>query len=92
MHFSKKEKEIIKQWFEHIARDSLHYGNGEALFPQEAFLLKKLEQNQEEIEFTRLELIMIADWMQKNIRAKYGDSEYLLGEEKSLYEKLKPYL
>jgi len=85
--FSTIEKNQILSWFQYYARDSRHYGNGEALFPSEGMILKKLKLSQE-VFFNSYELDLMKEWMFYNIKRKYGNAQYLIGDELALYHKL----
>lgn len=88
MLFTNKEKKVILDWFEYVSEDSKHYGDGLVIFPDEARLIKKLKKQEEETDFNEFDIRMIVDWMNTNIKRRYGDAKFLIGEECSLFTKL----
>ncbi len=86
---TKEEKEKILYWYEHVQKDSQHYGDGIAIFPEEQVIIDKLTSRKDgDFLFTENQIHIIADWMDKAIRGRFGKNIYVVPEEKSIYDKI----
>jgi hypothetical protein len=87
MEFTSEEKDQILAWYENVKNEQASYGNGAVTFTNEAMLVEKIQSNAQ-VAFNEYELDMIRDWMNRNIKKKYGQAVYLIGVEQDLYNKL----
>jgi len=85
---SETERGVIRRWFEFVQADSQHFGDGITLFPEEQAILGKLKPSPEgSVEFSEGQVDIIADWMDKAIRTRYGKSIFVTPEERAVFEK-----
>jgi hypothetical protein len=79
------EVEIINRWAEHGAGSP---------FPQEQHFLKRLKRTVfgQTLHCSNEELQVIKLWAEKELKGKYGQSEYMLEMEYYLLEKIDHYL
>lgn len=91
--FTVREATTIRSWYTYATDESMHYGGGSVVFPTEIMLLSKIDRSGErEQTFTPSEIDLLADWMRKSIRGKYGSATHLCEFEAALYHKINSFL
>ena len=89
LQLSKEEKQKVLYWYEYVQADSQHYGNGIVIFPEEKVILDELNLRKEgEFRFSDSQIHIIADWMHRAIKGRFGKNIYVVPEEKSVYDKI----
>lgn len=78
------EKKRILEWANYVIENSLHWGNGAAMLPEEEIIIKKLKSSGNEITFNKTEIDIISEWFNA-----YTAGRIIIGEDNIVFEKIK---
>ena len=82
LKFSAFEVEAVKSWHDYASSRSLLLNVKDLLLPPEKELIRKLEAHvNKKATFSKTEIEIMCDWMERAVRGKYGSVEELMGYE-----------
>ncbi len=86
IELKKAHKRVIKNAYDFCVKDSLHYGNGVAIFPGEQQLLNKVIGEESTFELTDNQVDLLYSWLKKYMNPGYGTQNIFMGAEADLFQ------
>ena len=89
LSFSYQDAEIILNWYENSKVKSERFGSSRYYFPQEEFLIEKLNKNAPNTFFDEMDVEIIMGWMEKSMGPGIVKDKVYFPLEKEIISKLK---
>lgn len=89
LSFNSEEAEVILNWYENSRVKSERFGPARYYFPQEDFLVEKLNNTSPNTFFDEMDVEIILGWMEKSIRPAAGKEQFYFPLEEEIADKLK---